>query len=475
MYNTKLIQVLKALDKNELKYFKDFVHSPFHNKNKRAISFLDYLLKYAPQFEHKALEADYIYTIFFKEKLPSLERRKKITQLTNQLFKLLKDFLAHYSLKKDIKTVDYQIRILDFYRQKDIDNLFQYQQKEVLKLHEQESKYDADYYYHGFEIQKYLLNYYSRKQDRKAIDSLRNILPIISYYINTYKEVVQLELEMLSINFSRILKDKDKTTKIFSTQEGEQMINIYRHVVAFLRNPASEAAFLVYKDFLQKHILDISNPAIARQLYAYAINYCITKIRQGESDYYKQLFELYQSELQHKENHFKDTKIQAANLRTIIFTAIIIKELDWSIDFLEKYKDQIIVDDNHSMYPYCKALILFYQNKYQESLHYLNQVDFKNPINKLALRRLMIKLWYKMDEIDRLANAINAFRGFLFHSKSHLSDQNRNANRQFNNIMEKIMNLPPHAPNRKQQLIEEVQNSTELAERLWLLEILGDK
>jgi len=50
MQNTKIIQFLKCLSKDELREFGKFVRSPFHNNRKDVIRFYDVLKKFYPDF-----------------------------------------------------------------------------------------------------------------------------------------------------------------------------------------------------------------------------------------------------------------------------------------------------------------------------------------------------------------------------------------------------------------------------------------
>lgn len=469
----KLLQVLRVLNTRERTQLKEFVNSPFHNKDKNVIKLLDHLLKYAPKFEHKALELNNIYKCLFKEKLPLKAQKAKITRIISQLFKLVEDFIIHYSIKKNMTHISYQMILLDFFDEQGIENLFHSQKKRLLKLHEGQSKFDATHYYDGFIIYNALFKYFSSRNDRKSIKQIKDILPIILYYISTCAKIVELQYKILHINFLKILKTPHNIPP--PNPEGEKTIAIYKYAISIANKTASEEDFDIYKNSIQTHIVDIQ-PSIIHQLYAYAKNYCITKIKQGKFQYYRQLFELYEDQIKNKMLYFDEDKIQAADLRTIIFTAIVLKKVDWAINFLKTHKDRIIMDDNNSMYAYCKTLILFYQEKYSDSLNCLEkEVKFDNIINKLAFKRLEIKIYYKNNKEDDFDKRINAFAVFLFGAKGKLAPRVRDTNVEFVNRIKAIAKLAPFDKEGKKREIRKVKNAKLLAERLWLLQILGEE
>lgn len=50
MVNTKLITLLKTLSKSEINKFRDFVSSPFYNKNQTVINLCEEVIKYHPGY-----------------------------------------------------------------------------------------------------------------------------------------------------------------------------------------------------------------------------------------------------------------------------------------------------------------------------------------------------------------------------------------------------------------------------------------
>ncbi len=95
MIHSKAIDVLKTFSKEELKQFRDFVRSPFHNKNKNLIKLFDALEKYHPGFD---AENEKVYSNVYPENLYHHDNLKK---LMSEMLRLIDNFLSIAGLKKE--------------------------------------------------------------------------------------------------------------------------------------------------------------------------------------------------------------------------------------------------------------------------------------------------------------------------------------------------------------------------------------
>ena len=59
MKNSKLVRLLKALDKKELKDFEKYLLG-LYGKHESAIKLFQHLKKYYPELEHKRIKKEYI-------------------------------------------------------------------------------------------------------------------------------------------------------------------------------------------------------------------------------------------------------------------------------------------------------------------------------------------------------------------------------------------------------------------------------
>ena len=96
MHSTKLLILLRTLEKEELKRFNNFIQSPYFNTNDTLQTFWHYLKKYGPSFNAKKLKVKNILDADL-----SIKTEKALEQQKWKLVKLVEDFLAIEQFRKD--------------------------------------------------------------------------------------------------------------------------------------------------------------------------------------------------------------------------------------------------------------------------------------------------------------------------------------------------------------------------------------
>jgi len=90
MVNSKLVKLLKTFSKQEILKFKDFVNSPYFNKNRNVINLCEEVLTYGPGFDSAGFTEENVYRkIFGNEKFDYF----KIKNIISDLFSLAAEFL----------------------------------------------------------------------------------------------------------------------------------------------------------------------------------------------------------------------------------------------------------------------------------------------------------------------------------------------------------------------------------------------
>lgn len=87
---SKLLKVLKTLSVKEVKRFREFIHSPYYNKNEKLKILGDHLLEDAPGFENSPIDEWTIYRRLYPGKP---YHKQKIYNQLSFLLQLLRKFL----------------------------------------------------------------------------------------------------------------------------------------------------------------------------------------------------------------------------------------------------------------------------------------------------------------------------------------------------------------------------------------------
>src|SRR5690242_19380232 len=97
MVDSKLIILLRGLIPVELRYFKEYIHSPYFNKNKRLCRLVDILYSTAPDFNHESLAKEHLFAKLFPGEP---YKDQKLRDLISHTVQFLEDFLAIENYRK---------------------------------------------------------------------------------------------------------------------------------------------------------------------------------------------------------------------------------------------------------------------------------------------------------------------------------------------------------------------------------------
>lgn len=119
MQNTRLVKLLKKFPQDDIKKFRDFVNSPFFNKNKKVIRLAEYILKFYPDFSQKDFEEEAVFKKLFPgEKYEYQKIKNLISDLLNLAFNYLRtkpvyftEFIPEINLTVNLRS----IRALDLH------------------------------------------------------------------------------------------------------------------------------------------------------------------------------------------------------------------------------------------------------------------------------------------------------------------------------------------------------------------------
>lgn len=206
-----------------------------------------------------------------------------------------------------------------------------------------------------------------------------------------------------------------------------------------------------------------------RQYFSYLRNLCsLISYKQPENEEVRQtLFELYKDNLPRGYLHYE------GNLHPSVYFAVTVvsvkvNELDWSSDFIEKYKHEIIGEtEDQAYYRFNKAYCLFGAGKYSECLDFIPQT-IPMVDQMIHSKRLELKALYELNS-DLFSYRLDAFRMFLSRtSPKILSKEQHLLNLEFSNMLTQLAASIPGDKHRSSVLVQRIKEKKQLAEWNWL-------
>jgi len=230
----------------------------------------------------------------------------------------------------------------------------------------------------------------------------------------------------------------------------------------------SEKHFAALKNLIHVH-WKLLPPSEIRDIYLSAINYCIKRLNVGDRQYAREAFELFRSGLEN-EILLEEGILSSFSYKNITRLGMSLLENEWVEDFLEKYKSYLHPRERDNTWRYNLAFFYFQQQKYKPAMQLLLQVEFKDTLNNLEARRILLKCYFELGEYNALDSLLDSFSRYIYRQKE--MGYHREIYLNFIRLIKKIIHSKMDDPKIVNQLQQEVEGTNQLVERKWLLEKL---
>lgn len=469
MRNSKLINVLKSFSVAELREFKDFVASPFYNKNEELSLFYRYLKKLAPAFSDKKIDRLEVYRNLFPGQ-PYDDKHFKY--LMSFLLKLAEQFIGVKQYQQqDILTQYHTINgCIKRKLEKNYNNLYQKASKQLEKTPYR----DHEYYHLQYLMAETAGHFFASKGIRKVSEELQKAVDYFDLYYLSQKLKYTCDMlnaqKMLSADYQQNLIDEISHYLKKRKHEEIPAVAVYYLVFLMLTDDQPEENFERLIALLDKSSDQF--PAHERQqLQIHAINFCIRKIRQNEEPYVSKALDLYMQGI--KAGYLlEDGVLSPFTFKNVIKLGLRLKRYDWTDGFIGQYADQLVPKFRKNAVSYGLADLNYHKGDHETSMIHLREVAFTDIFFTLDAKVMLLKLYYENDETEPLYSLLHSFRVFLSRNKL-ISNDVRKTYQHFIKLLNQISMALKKS---KLSTIRETINTTEpLTERKWLLQVVDAK
>ncbi len=464
MKNSKLINVLSAFNRTELREFQQFIATPFFNKNEELVSFYAYLKKIAPHFPPKKIERKYVYRQVFPKKSYD---NKHMNYLMSFLQKLVEQYMGYrqYMTQPTL----HQYHIINAFIDKNLDKHYKYALKKATDQLEEQVHNNADFYY-----QKYLLadaenRFFLRQQVRKQDKRLQQASEYFDIYYLANKLKYSCELldrnRIFSTNYQLQLVEKIAQYLGQHPHENVPPILVYYQIYLMLTQANGNIHFEKLKVLIEKHFHQFPLDEI-KSIYGYTINFCIRKINTGE-DYFEELFNRYLFGLE-RSLLFENDRLPHSTYKNISKIGLRLRKFDWTEQMINNYKSKLAPEFRETAFHYNMADLFYYKKEFDKAQQYLLQVEMNDIFYNLDARKMLMKIYYEQGETEALLSLLAASKIFLKRSEL-VSPGIRKA---YQNFMRIVDQLVRKKPGNKKAILNKIRTTERLPDKRWLLEIL---
>jgi hypothetical protein len=165
MLKSKFIDVLKTFTRDEIKRFRDFVCSPYHNSNKNVVKVYELIRKHYPEFNSQSITKEKLFAKIY----PGKKYNDTVMRiLLSDLLKLGEEFLILTRSKKN--PFGENLTLLEELRDRGLDSLYQTNYKDTLNILSQMNDLRTKYFC-KFELEVVNVEYFLRKDKQQVIST----------------------------------------------------------------------------------------------------------------------------------------------------------------------------------------------------------------------------------------------------------------------------------------------------------------
>ncbi len=477
MISPKLLMLLQNFPKSEIKSFRKFIQSPFHNENDDLIILFEIIEKQIKK-DNQALKENTNLTkeiVWKKIKGNSPYHDEQMRRMSSDLIKKIYSFLSYQQYQKN--QLNELITLLPLINTPQMDKHFSGILRQIELIQKKCLIQNADSHLENYKIEN---NKFTKLEIQgkklKTFENLENL----DFHLDCFYICKKLKnyCDVLAYSNFQSVKPNIRLFPDFlnylSTSEylQEPSIKAYFLIAHMLLSPKDESIFQNLKIHLDDNYVIFPQPEL-KSLYIYLINYCIdTKINNGQSEYFKALFEIFKIVIE-KEIMFNDGLLAPQDYKNIISVGLHIKEFDWVENFIQNYTNRLPKESQDNDLSYNLAKVYFHKKDYENVIEQLRSVEYKNLAYTMGGRLMLLKTYYELKELDALESLLDSYSIYLRRNKlisREVKQQLMNGIR----FTRKLSSLAPYDKKGIQKLKDQINNCKALAAKKWLLEKVGE-
>ncbi len=465
MNHSKLVILLTHLHPAERKELQKWIR--FHAGGHASFQLFQRLLRYIERDKTDLINKEKIYrSLYPGKKYNDLKMRF----MSCELLRYCEDYIVYKNTSQN--NFQYRLSLLGFYRKRNLPKFFEQTfdciKKELADLELR----DNDYFFVNMEADREYNLFLKSKQNRTIEPKIQQLSDDLDLFYLLNKIMLYCE----ALNFKNIVKTEynirfiDDLLKEIKDDDLEKFPVLHVHYLALmtLREDDDTQHFLRLKKQIDINRKLISNDEL-RDLYTLARNYCIRKINLGNQLFSRELFDLYQRELELLKQS-ETGELSPMIYKNITSLAFKIEEHDWAYNFIQQYTNHLPEEHRNSYYSFNMARYFFIKKDCQSVIGLLSHVEYTDFFIQLSAKALLLKTYLEMDEFNAFDSLAHSFRGLITNKKG--LGYHRANYMNFIKYSEKLVSRKSMNKKETARLKSEIQQTKEVIDKEWLLEKL---
>ncbi len=451
MKHSKLFSILKTFTNDELAGFGKFLASPYFNQNENVFKLFNAIKPYHPGYSSNKLSNEKLHrSIYPGAKINT----GTINNLVTRLIALSERFLAVNSFNED-SSVSNQF-LLRQYEERGLDSQFESTIKKTKSAIEKQCVHDENYYHNLFELNELEIMFNTRRKPIGKLKSNYDMMPVSVQYLLCYFFLIIYDRYLRLIESEGHVKVDDcnlwvkkvisNILKNTTDLPYNSLMDIYRRITGFAELKEEynidETINLIFDS------KDILPPDRFKSILSPLYNYCKDKEFDGDKSYGLKSFRILKLMVEKNLILGYDGTLTDHEYVNYAAAAVREKEMEWAVDFTNRFKQFIAPARREDAYNYNLAVINYIRGcDDKERKHFENALQFLSKVNasdfyyKTRIFLLSMNIFYELSETDTLISLIDSFKHYLAAHKSEMPPDLEERYLNFANYLLRLVNL----------------------------------
>lgn len=466
MIKTKLIQVLESLSKKELSQFKKYLRSPFFNHREDVLLLFEYLNRERKKKKPKLSKEAIFTTLFPKQQYVDAD----FHLVMSYLFKLAENYISIKAFLDDKN--EGEIRLMQSYRKRGLSKHFSQTSKRLREKLEKEPYRDRQYFQLSSRViwEEYQVDVVSKPSGELPLREMIELTDI-AYFAQKLRQLCLIKAQQSVYSTQYELKEQEAILDYltnFSLSE-YPVLDIYFRANQLLSDDfeRKDLSFFISKLISNSRFFQTEE---VRELYLIAINFCIKKVNEGSTEYFREMLDLYKDGLA-KIYLLENNRISRFAYHNAVAAALYSKDFEWAEGFIKNYQNNLEEAYREGSFSYNLAKLEFERQNYGKALQLLQKANYHDILLNLAAKTILLKIYFETDEFDLLEAHLDAMKSFI--RRKEVIGYHRKNYQNLIRLTQKMMSVNHFEKSEIAKFRTEIEATDILTERGWLLDKLS--
>ncbi|MBC7776292.1 MAG: hypothetical protein H7246_12730 [Phycisphaerae bacterium] len=474
MVNSALVETIKVLRPEEISRLRLYFESSFFKREPHSndiAKLFGLIADTYPDFAEAAVDRDKAYAALFAEKVPV---KGKLEKVMSELSQQIRSFLLSSDYLREENQFEQGLHWATWLRNRGLADRYELAISKLEKWQQSESSFEPEFFYRQFLIEREKHNTLAPSNQKKGDVNLPNVIQNLDFFYHLsrleYLNRLQLQKKVTILDIP-VEIDPEFVEHPVPNRYLENNPELYAeyHLFKLLKySIPPEDEVLSFTHWLSEHEQEIGREPRNR-LWAYVRGLYSILINSGRKEIILMIHQIHQDNLE-KGYMFFQGKLSPSAYKNVTYAALAAGQPKWALEFVEKYKDLIIGEnETRDFYRLNQAFCFFALGEYDKALDILPQASTYSDYHSAA-RRLELKIYFELNS-DLLPYKMESFKMYVYRaSKNTLAEGKKELLLNFYNLLFQICQSPKGDKARAQQIVRRIEKKNSVAEKSWLIE-----